>query len=182
MSISVPKSWKDVKIHQYRQILNVKDLSDREKTLSIVSILSGVSKKTLLSMSASELSPIVSDLLFTNSSPSAEIITRFTVGEIAFGLIPDLNQLTVGEIMDLEEYVADWNNSIHKIVGVLYRPIIKEDKLSYEIEPYDSFRALKAAEIFDKDLSIEIGYATSLFFSIIGSVSWTSMKNSLMLH
>lgn len=180
MIAHIPKAWSDVTISQYRQILKLGSKTGNEKTLGVIQALTGYSKKSLLNLSVGEFKEIVSALEFTNTPPSAEIKDRFEIDGIQFALVPDLNGLTVGEIIDLEEWVADWDNSIHKIVGVLYRPIVKEDALSYEIEPYDSHRAQKAAELFDTRISIEIAYAVSLFFSLIGSVSWISTKSSLM--
>jgi len=182
MIAHLPKSWSDVTIGQYRQILKIGTLGDREKTIAVIRALTGYSKKSLMQLSAFEFKEIMQALAFTNTQPSGEVKDRFQIDGMTFALIPDLNHLTVGEIMDLEEWVANWNESLHKIVAVLYRPIVKEDALSYDIEPYDSHRALKAAELFDSRVSIEVAYAVSLFFSIIGSVSWISMRNSLMLQ
>ena len=39
-----------------------------------------------------------------------------------YGFHPSLDDLTLGEYVDLDTYVGDWNN-IEKAMNVLYRPI-----------------------------------------------------------
>lgn len=52
-----------------------------------------------------------------------------------FGFIPNLNDMTVGEYVDIETYQSS-PESIHKLMSILYRPIIKKRGKYYEIEKY----------------------------------------------
>ena len=42
----------------------------------------------------------------------------------------------MGEYVDIEEYCKEAQKNIHKIMSILYRPIVKETKARYSIEPY----------------------------------------------
>lgn len=173
-------SWSDVTIEKYRQLISIKEENPTTKMLGILSVLTSRSKRDLMKLKGSELEPLVAQFQFTNVPMTNKVTRTFTLGDVKYGLIPDLNSLSIGEIIDLEEYLANWETSIHKLLAILYRPIVKEDLVGYEIEPYDGSRSSVWADWFDQELSIEIVYGATLFFSTIASVSWTSMTNSLM--
>ena len=62
---------------------------------------------------------------------------RFTFKGIEFGIIPDLENMSWGEYIDIETYISDFEN-IHKAMGALYRPISKTYKDTYEIQKYNA--------------------------------------------
>jgi hypothetical protein len=64
-----------------------------------------------------------------------KLVTKFKMGDSTFGFIPDLEEMTYGEYVDLDTYIHDMNN-IEKAMAVLYRPIVKEHKEKYLIDEY----------------------------------------------
>ena len=59
----------------------------------------------------------------------------FEFNGTTYGFIPDLEELTLGEYIDLEEYrvkPAEW----HKAAAVLFRPVKDKVGNMYNIEPY----------------------------------------------
>ena len=42
--------------------------------------------------------------------------------EVEFGFIPKLDNISLGEFVDLDSYMSDWDN-MHKAMAVLYRPV-----------------------------------------------------------
>jgi hypothetical protein len=63
------------------------------------------------------------------------LINKFKLGSTEFGMVTDLNDLTFGEFVDIENNITDWDN-MHKAMAVLYRPIVRKYKHKYEIEEY----------------------------------------------
>ena len=63
------------------------------------------------------------------------LITRFKLGKTEFGFVPQLDDLTFGEFVDIENNIADWD-TMHKAMSVLYRPIEQRLNNKYEIEKY----------------------------------------------
>lgn len=57
------------------------------------------------------------------------------VGGAEFGFIPNLDEITAGEYIDLEKYLASVSD-YHKAMAVMYRPITMRVHDTYEIEPY----------------------------------------------
>ena len=63
-------------------------------------------------------------------------VKRFKINGIEFGFIPNLNNITVGEWVDLEIYQPR-KDCLHKIMAILYRPIVNKLGETYSIEEYD---------------------------------------------
>ena len=62
---------------------------------------------------------------------------RFTLDGIEYGFVPNLDEITIGEYIDLSNY-GNSLETINKVMAVLFRPVIKTDAFgNYEIAPYD---------------------------------------------
>ena len=75
---------------------------------------------------------ILNDML--NSQPG--LIRTFKLGGIEYGFVPDLDEITLGEYIDLDTYMGEWEN-IQIAMNVLYRPIKQKLGEKYLIEEYD---------------------------------------------
>jgi hypothetical protein len=60
---------------------------------------------------------------------------KFKVGDITFGWIPKLDDMSYGEFLDLNSNISDWETMIISM-GVCYRPITKEFNGKYLVEEY----------------------------------------------
>lgn len=60
---------------------------------------------------------------------------KIVVDDTEYGFIPDLENITLGEYVDLEKYIAD-PMTFHKAMAVLYRPIKMKVQDTYLIEDY----------------------------------------------
>jgi len=49
--------------------------------------------------------------------------------------VPNLEDISFGEYIDIDTYMGDWDN-MHKLMSVLYRPIVNQIKDQYLIEEY----------------------------------------------
>jgi hypothetical protein len=64
-----------------------------------------------------------------------ELIPTFKMGGIEYGFIPVLDDMSLGEYIDLDENFSDWE-TMHKAMAVLYRPITLKKDTRYQIEEY----------------------------------------------
>lgn len=55
---------------------------------------------------------------------------------IEYGFIPNLDKITTGEYIDLD-YLQSDEESLHKVMAILYRPVDKKYKGTYTIKKYD---------------------------------------------
>lgn len=138
MKLLVPTSLKDITLKQYQTYLkeleNNKDESEEYFNIKRLQIFCNLSYSEVMLIdygSIIEISNTITQVLNSQN----EYVERFTIDGINFGWMPNLDEMNYGEFLDLNNNISDWDN-MHVAMGVLYRPIIKELKNKYAIEPY----------------------------------------------
>lgn len=81
-----------------------------------------------------------------------------------YGFIPKLDDITLGEYVDLESYLKEAKD-MHKAMAVLYRPITIKAHDTYDIEPYKGTE--DRAEIM-KEAGLSDALGAVLFFWTLG--------------
>jgi hypothetical protein len=79
--------------------------------------------------------------------------------------------LTVGEMADIDVLKNHpvLNFNLHKIMAILYRPLIS--KLPFKIEPYSNETFEERAELFAEKMPVKVALNTAVFFlNILGSL------------
>lgn len=136
IKIKIPTSLKDITLRQYKKYLKLEDSVKDELFLNakMIEIFCDVpiDKVMLLKFNdSSEISSIISKIF--EEKPS--LVTRFELNGIDYGFQPQLDELTLGEYIDLDTYIGDWDN-MEKAMNVLYRPVIVKLKDKYNIDEY----------------------------------------------
>lgn len=168
-----PESLDEISLAQYQKFLIASETIDGHfLNQKMVSLFCGMSLSEALMIKKTSIDDLVGCIaeLFEKEQPLQKIIT---IGnkKTKFGFIPNLEELTMGEFIDLDTYLGNWED-MHKAMAVLYRPITREFKGTYEIEPYegaDKFAdvmkfagmgAVMGATLFFWNLSKELTRAT----------------------
>jgi len=60
----------------------------------------------------------------------------FTLDQVQYGFIPNLDEITFGEFVDLDTYLGDWQQ-MDKAMSVLFRPVDINVRGRYNIKEYD---------------------------------------------
>ena len=136
IKINIPTSLKDITLRQYKKYLKLEDSVEDERFLNakMIEIFCSVplDKVMLLKVKDStEISGIISDTF--EEKPS--LVKRFELNGVEYGFQPQLDELTLGEYIDLDTFIGDWDN-MEKAMNVLYRPIIVKLKDKYNIDKY----------------------------------------------
>jgi len=136
LSIDIPTSLKDISLSQYKRYLNVNKNNEDDRFLNakMIEIFCDVNLNDVLRMKLSDTQDVIKILskLF-NDKP--KLIHKFKLNKIEYGFHPQLDDLTLGEYIDLDTYISDWDN-IEKAMNVLYRPITASLKNKYTIDEY----------------------------------------------
>lgn len=128
MRLSLPQSWKDITLQQVQGIMQTEDELER------LAILADTTVQALKKMPAKLVQEGLRHI--GQIQEVGEFSQRLQIGETKYGFIPDWDELTAGEYIDLEILVADFWNNAPRVMAVLYRPIISEGPLGYKIAPY----------------------------------------------
>lgn len=174
--ITIPTSLSEIKLKQYQQFLKVASDNDENNFLQqkIVQIFCGVELKYVNAMKQKDVNDIANSILnLLNKKP--KLINRFKIGSLEFGFIPNLDEMTNGEYIDLDTYIVDWQN-MHRAMAVLYRPITKTQKERYLIEPYVS--SITYAEVMEH-APLDVVISAVVFFWDLGKELLRSTANYL---
>ena len=145
--INIPNSLAEITLKQYQKFLKIQENNDdvyflQCKMIEIFCNLDAVSVRLLKVSDANRIMDILNDML--NSQPG--LIRTFKLGGIEYGLIPDFDDMSLGEYIDLDTYMGDWEN-MRIAMNVLYRPIKERLGEKYIIKDYDVNTKEKLNEI-----------------------------------
>ncbi len=137
-SITVPTSLSEVTLKQYQKFLKIQEMNEDEMFLQtkMIEIFCGVEYKDVLSikvLDAERITKMLGDL-FTQKP---ELVKSFEIDDVTYGFIPSLDDMTLGEYVDLDTFLGDWKN-IHNAMNVLYRPVLQRSAERYKIADYDT--------------------------------------------
>lgn len=172
-NLSVPTSLDSITLEQYQKYVKVvtenKDAMDDEFIkLKVLEIFCGLSMKEAYELAATDVDDIV-NLVLVALNKESPLQRRFFMTDakgktVEFGFIPNLEKISLGEFIDAEAYVGDWEK-MHRALAVLYRPITGSKGEFYEIEPYETSE--KYAEVM-KDAPASVATGAMLFFYHLG--------------
>ena len=179
----MPTDWNDITLIQYVDVIKkVKQvgLRELEKVVQIISILTGIAEEDLLRLSTrnvAKLGGYVSHLL--SSLPEDELKHLIEINGVEYGFHTKLADITMGEWVDIDTYIAEGvEDNLHKIMSVLYRPVLEKDGDKYAIEEYKPDE--ERQELFKHNLKVGDFYGVSVFFSDLGKeLLESSLKSSI---
>jgi hypothetical protein len=161
--VIVPNSLSEITLAQYQKFLKIQDNNDDESFLAIkmIEIFCGIRSDLILKMRATSIRDITNVLseMFKETPP---LVKEFTMNGVDYGFIPNIEEMTFGEYVDLDTYIGDFDN-IEKAMGVLYRPIIQRYSDKYLIEEYKGDKS-----DFMKDMPMDAVLGSIVFFYHLG--------------
>ena len=158
IEINVPTSLNEITLGQYQKFLKIAENNPDGNFLDakMIEIFCGIPLSESYKLKMSSVTAIL-DILTELLETTPEHTERFTMGGLEYGFIPDLDELSLGEYIDLDNNAGKWEQ-MHVAMNVLYRPVKDSKAGKYNIVPYD----VKNPEFMENmPLGIAIG---SLFF------------------
>jgi hypothetical protein len=184
ISLNIPESWSDVNIGQYQEFMQVEEdktiESPRKKLVKQLSILCDYDESLINKLPAKSMAELIKAFDAFKQDPNSEFKSVIEVGGKKYGFQKDLHNLTLGEWIDLEHYVTtNPIENLHKMIAVLYRPIITEgdEFFDYSIKTYEDIDALGNARLFRDNVNIQDVYGVVLFFLSIVRESLIDMHS-----
>lgn len=181
VDVYVPHRLSDITLKEYKAYDKImqsnKDDENAERfiNLKMLEIFCGVSYDMAKKMPLTKFNTIIQHL-YNILSITPEFVQTFKMGDSEFGFIPNLEEMTFGEYIDLDTHLSDMQN-IEKAMAVLYRPIKQKVKDKYEITKYD-------ADLFSEamlDMPLDAVISSIVFFWNLGIDLSKGMMNSLQV-
>jgi hypothetical protein len=166
LEINVPTSLNEIPLKSYQEFLKVQQSSNDEEFIAqkMVQIFCGIELKDIAKMKLTSLNELIAH--FTKLfSEKPKFQPTFKIGSQEFGFITNLEDISFGEYVDLENNLQKWE-TYHIAMAVLYRPIKLKFKDKYEIIDYNPM-----TEMHDlmKFTPVDIAISSSVFFWNLGS-------------
>jgi hypothetical protein len=161
VQINVPSTLNEIPLKHYQDFLNVQKNSSDEEFVAqkMVEIFCGIRLIEVAKIKLTSLNELIAHFT-TLFSQVPKFQPTFKIGDIEFGFIPELEEISFGEYVDLDSHLQSWDN-FHKAMSVLYRPIKTRKGEKYDIKDYDP--NIDMQELM-KFAPLDVCIAASLFF------------------
>lgn len=174
VDIYIPDELSDITLEQYQKFakLNTEENQNTNFLLhKMVEIFCRLDLKDIARIKFNYVTQIVNDLnnIFNTKT---ELIPTFKMKGVEYGMIPKLDDITLGEYIDLDNNISDWE-TMHKAMAVLYRPIKLKKDHRYQIEEYTGEE--DAAKFKDMPLDVVMG-SLVFFWSLSSELLQTTLK------
>ena len=166
VQIKVPTELNEIPLKHYQDFLNVQKNSSDEEFIAqkMVEIFCGIKLAEVAKIKLTSLNELI--VHFTKLfEQTPKFQPTFKIKDLEFGFIPELEEITFGEYVDLENHLQSWD-TYHKAMAVLYRPIKKRNGDKYQIHAYDP--KIDTQELM-KFAPLDICIGASLFFYNLGN-------------
>ena len=163
IEITVPTSLNEITLEQYQKFLKIAEENPEGNFLNakMIEIFCGIPLSDSYKLKMSSVSAII-DILNEMLSVTPNHVEKFTLNGVQYGFIPDLNEISLGEYIDLDNNIISWAE-MHKAMNVLYRPIKIKKGDKYNIEDYD----VSNPEAL-KDMPLDAAIGAVFFFLNLG--------------
>ena len=137
IKVNIPTSLGDIKLSQYKKFLKIQENNDDENFLQakMIEIFCDIPLNSVMQLKYNDTNEIGS-LLTKMFDGKPKLVERFKIKDIEYGFHPSLDDLSLGEYIDLDTYIGDWDN-MERTMNVLYRPIEHKLKNKYSIKQYE---------------------------------------------
>jgi hypothetical protein len=166
-TIAVPTTISSVTVEQYQRFASLND-DELHDPIQVIAALAGCSISDVNQFKVDDLQKSVDAisnvLAATNELTGYPLIDTHEIAGVKYGFEPKLDEITIGMLADLTDAFSR-PETWHKVLAILYRPIIRETKHLgglYAIEPHRlDMNYQQRQELFKKA-------PVSLFFGVRG--------------
>ena len=173
-NINVPTELNEITLKQYQKFLKVQDSKQNNNFIQtkMIEIFCNVKMQDALNIKLSDADRIAS-LISKMFEQKPDLVKSFWLNNVEYGFVPDLDEITLGEYIDLDTYMGEWEN-IQIAMNVLYRPIKQKLGEKYLIEEYDPDKKDRLI-----NMPMDAVFGSIIFFYRLGIELSKTMMNYL---
>tara|TARA_X000001382_G_scaffold26055_1_gene16532 strand:+ start:2610 stop:3323 length:714 start_codon:yes stop_codon:yes gene_type:complete len=169
IELSVPDALSDITLGQYQKYLKILDSNKDDENaaefinLKTIEIFCNVEFKDVLKIPLGEAEKVLT-IINKAFEEKPDIIRHFKLLNVDMGFIPNLERISLGEYIDIENGITDWQ-TMHKAMAVLYRPVNFKSREKYTIAPYEP--SDEVSELM-KEMPLDVAMSSMVFFYALG--------------
>ena len=169
IKLNIPESLNEITLGQYQKWLKITEGQKLNSFFQqkMIEIFCRSRLIDTLRMKAKDINEITLELnKIFEAKPTLK--TLFKLNDKEFGFIPKLDDMSFGEYIDLDTYLADWEN-MNLAMGVLFRPVTFKRNNQYISEEYET-----ASKYDMRNMPLDVVMGALVFF-------W-NLKSELLKH
>ncbi len=169
IELSVPNELSDITLGQYQKYLKILDQNKDDDNatefinMKTIEIFCNVEFKDVLKIPLAEAEKVLT-IINKAFEEKPDIIRHFKLLNVDMGFIPNLERISLGEYIDVENGITDWQ-TMHKAMSVLYRPVNFRSKERYTIAPYEP--SDEVSELM-REMPLDVAMSSVVFFYDLG--------------
>jgi len=171
VKLSIPTTLNEITLGQYQEFSKLNITSESEVQSKMIEIFCKVPTNVVRSMKAKDITDICT-VINTMFDVEHQMLNRFQINGKDYGFIPDLENISFGEYVDLDTFMGD-NDNLHRAMNVLYRPIDLKQGQRYTLKEYDPDINEEA-----KNYPLDACFGAMVFFYDLGKDLSTVILNS----
>jgi hypothetical protein len=169
IKLIVPDSLHEIELGQYQTYLasieNLDATEDAEQiNRKLIETFCGLKPEQVNLLPLTSVESLLG-VLSGAFSEEFELIRHFELDGVKFGFIPKLDDMSLGEYIDLESTFGDWEK-MHKAMAILYRVVNFEKGEKYDIVSYETNEELAEAM---KMMPLSVVMSCMVFFYSLGT-------------
>jgi len=176
IKISIPTSLNEITLEQYQRFISIAEKNEDNNFLQLkmLEIFCGVSLEIASNMSLKDVNEITASIneMFAKEY---KLQTIFKLADTNFGFIPNLDEISLGEFTDLDNYFGKMDK-LHNAMAVLYRPIIDKFRDKYSIQDYNG--SITYCDVM-KSMPMDVVFGAMVFFYNLSNELLISSLNYL---
>jgi hypothetical protein len=182
----IARNWSEVSLKDYLKFYTAfKPYEDSEiSNDNILSLwmfhIAGVSSAELRGIPKPRITQYTNEVnALYESAKTLPLVKTFKLDGKEWGFIPDLENMSYGEYLDLVTYSQSTWENIPLIMSILYRPITYKNGQTYSIQEYAG-TVDSQVQLFANELGMDIVWgAISFFFHLLRELLKDSLLSSL---
>lgn len=139
MKIILPENQNEITLEQYQRYVKLLDRTDLDiynfnrRKLEIFTPLTFKDTEQITQVDFEFCLNQIDKAL----NEEVDFVNRFFIGNVEFGFIPNFDEMTTAEFVDLNKH-SNTAETLHYLLAVLFRPIVNKDSFgNYEIQTYE---------------------------------------------
>jgi hypothetical protein len=167
LELSVPTDLSNITLGQYQRYMKVIEENgegaDEFLALKTIEIFCNVSLKDVLNIPAKDADKVLS-IINKAFEEKPNLIRRFDLLGVDMGFEPQLENISLGAYIDVEDNISDWGR-MHKAMAALYRPVNFKQKEKYTVAPYDPSEEVSNLM---REMPLDVVMSAMVFFYDLG--------------
>ena len=176
VDLLLPTSLSEIPLSRYQDFIAMKEKSNDEEFIAqkMIQIFCNIKLGEVAQIRLKDLNELI-DHFSKIFSEKPKLKTKFKIKNIEFGFIPKLDDITLGEYVDLENYLKSWE-TYHKAMAVMYRPITNAIGQKYLIQDYEPNEDMQNLM---RNAPLDVAISASVFFWSLAKELYSSLVNYL---